>query len=488
MSDPVGPLSEALKSLTARVAALEGKAGVSAPAPSTSSAPPASSGGGDTPASIAAFDAFVADNVGPFKKTCGELGGSAEGLGSAVSKAFVEMRVFLSRAASCKKPAGGPQGVQPFLAGMIAAMKDASNLKRRDEWENHAKAVCEGMGAIGWVAIEPSPAPIIESARDASVFWANKIRREWKGKDGGDNHIAFCAQLNKVWNGLLTFVKANHKTGVSWNPKGGDAGSFSGGAAATPPKAPAAKAAPQVTKGGMGSVFSQLSKIDQSSGKTAGLKAANKTPCKKCGEGTRRPDGYCSKCSHLAPKTATKKKVTAPAKKWGANTRSTAAAKPPVMRLMGNKWQIENQKEMVTIEADQIKVKHTVYIYGCTGATILVNGKCNSIILDGCKKTKLLFESVIAACEVVNCRSVQVQVKGQCATVSIDKTDGIVVYLNREGVKNTKIVTSKSSEMNVSFPGATDDDDYIERPIPEQFVHMVTATGVSSEVSELYSS
>ena len=51
-------------------------------------------------------------------------------------------------------------------------------------------------------------------------------------------------------------------------------------------------------------------------------------------------------------------------------------------------------------------------------------------------------------------------------------------------------VTSKSSEMNVSFPGETDDDAWREVPIPEQFVHHVKAdrSGVTSDVSDLYSS
>jgi len=33
----------------------------------------------------------------------------------------------------------------------------------------------------------------------------------------------------------------------------------------------------------------------------------------------------------------------------------------------------------------------TVYIYGCVGATINVTGKCKSIVVDGCKKTKVGF-------------------------------------------------------------------------------------------------
>ena len=40
--------------------------------------------------------------------------------------------------------------------------------------------------------------------------------------------------------------------------------------------------------------------------------------------------------------------------------------------------------------------------------------------------------------------------------------------------------------MNVAFPGATDEDDLIERPIPEQYVHTIRDGKLTAEVSELY--
>ena len=40
--------------------------------------------------------------------------------------------------------------------------------------------------------------------------------------------------------------------------------------------------------------------------------------------------------------------------------------------------------------------------------------------------------------------------------------------------------------MNVSFPGATDEEDNIERPIPEQYVHKIVDGKLTAEVSELY--
>jgi adenylyl cyclase-associated protein len=49
------------------------------------------------------------------------------------------------------------------------------------------------------------------------------------------------------------------------------------------------------------------------------------------------------------------------------------------------------------------------------------------------------------------------QVLGKVPTISIDKTDGCQMYLNKESCDVT-IVSSKSSEMNVMLPTPAGDD------------------------------
>lgn len=59
---------------------------------------------------------------------------------------------------------------------------------------------------------------------------------------------------------------------------------------------------------------------------------------------------------------------------------------------------------------DDTNNKQTVYIYKCTRSTIQVKGKVNSIILDGCTKTAVVFEDAISMVEFINCQSVKCQV------------------------------------------------------------------------------
>ena len=457
-------LDSFINSMHSRLAAVESKLGLPTPA-----APAlGGGGGGGGGAVVSAFDAYVSEKVNPFVETSKKIGGKVEKLGLGVQDVISKTRDILVLASESKKPSGGD-----FLANLNASVAAIGKLRDRDEFENHARAVIEGVGAFSWLnPAMMTPAPYINDMADASDFYANKVRTEFKSKEGGENHVQWCKELDGVFRGLGAFVKENQPTGLTWNPKGKE---VSG--------APAASAAPAAAASGGGAdtaaasktaatgsaavnLFAELSKIDQSSGKTAGLKHVTKEMKAK---NTDAP--------------AVEPKKAAPAKK-----KDEPAPKVQVFALQGNKWGVEGQTSQINIEADQVSVKHSIYIYNCVGATVIVGGKCNTITIDGCKNTSVIFNDVLALCEVVNSRGVKVQCKGKAPTVSVDKTDGITIYLSRDAMAETKIVASKSSEMNVSFPGATDDDAWIEKVIPEQYVHRILPNNtISADVSELYS-
>ena len=56
-----------------------------------------------------------------------------------------------------------------------------------------------------------------------------------------------------------------------------------------------------------------------------------------------------------------------------------------------------------------------------------VRGKVNTVTLDQCTKTGLVFQDLLASCEVVNCSGVQLQATGTVHTLAIDKSDGVQV-------------------------------------------------------------
>jgi len=108
---------------------------------------------------------------------------------------------------------------------------------------------------------------------------------------------------------------------------------------------------------------------------------------------------------------------------------------------------------------------------------VTVKGKVTSISIDNSKKTSVIFDSVIATLEIVNCQSVQAQVNGSAPAITIDKTYGVNLFLQSEEGKKTEIVTSASTDINVTTPGKGANDDPIEQAIPQQFITKIGPDG-----------
>ena len=158
-------------------------------------------------------------------------------------------------------------------------------------------------------------------------------------------------------------------------------------------------------------------------------------------------------------------------------------AKPPRCELVQNKWMIENQTESVEVE---VKMNHIVYMINCVGASVVVKGKAKSITMDNCKKTSVIFDKCLSTLEIVNCKQCKAQCLDDIPTIAIDKTDSFTMYMPRECIAKVRITTSKSSDMNVSFPSAADPQDWVELAIPEQFVHTIENDALKTIVSDLY--
>ena len=67
----------------------------------------------------------------------------------------------------------------------------------------------------------------------------------------------------------------------------------------------------------------------------------------------------------------------------------------------------------------------------------------------------------------------------------LDNVNGATVYLSQESVEKTEIFLSQCTGVNFNLPGQSEDDDYVERPLPEQIKCSFSRGGeVSSEIVE----
>jgi len=440
---------------------------------------------GEVAAFVLAFDDILS---GPFKTFCElsqKIGGDVVTQVAMVEAAFKSQREFLVSASKSKKPSEKDfQSLLLPLSNKISEIQDFREKNRRSVYFNHLSAISESIPALGWVTVSPAPAPYVKEMNDAGQFYTNRVLKDSKDsraskdwKATAQSHVDWTKSWVSALASLHAMVKQYHTTGLVWNPKGGDVkavtvSATNGGPAAPPPPPPPPppELFDDVSSGsgdnkGRNDLMAELNKGENV---TKGLKKVS-------------PDMQTHKNPGLRdtkPIPAKEKKSVSPPK-YGA---SVASVKPPKFELEGKKWVVEFQRNNsgLVINADQTEVNQSVYVYKCDGSTIQVKGKVNNIILDSCKKTAVVFGSVVSSCEFINCQSVQMQVTESVPTISVEKTDGCQMYLCK-GAK-PEIITAKSSEMNVVLP--TDGEDYVERPIPEQFKTLIKGTKLSTLPSE----
>ncbi|KAL3764743.1 hypothetical protein ACHAW5_011294 [Stephanodiscus triporus] len=505
MQDPTkmghrnGQLGKDIDSVIDRLCYVERQLGIitpptGSPATSAAGAPAAlvvDEDGGVHPR-LAAYDEHVARTLVPFADACAALGPEMEKIGSSVKDVWAGMRLVVELGTAYKKPSGpAPAAVQSHLKPCQDAMSSIqkARLDRKFDW--HIKAIMEMLACVSWVVVTPPPSPAIfvKDTVEASDFWANKIRKEYKGKGNeGEGHVRFCDAMKALVLDLSAYLKEHHLSGLAWNPRGKDFAEAKVGEGGGVASGNAKKAGPVVTSasapstgGSAGGVFAELMKKKTEDGSSAatGLKKVTREQ-QTWRKEYKKDDG----AAPVKPDAPTKP-VTAT--KFGA--KKTLGTPKCEYQERGCKWIIENQTKE-TCEGGVCKVtvtdaKQQVYIYNCENATVQITGKLKSIILDSCVKLGVIFDTAISACEIVNCKSVQVQATNVCPSFAIDKTDGIVVHLTgNEAISQTVFVTSKSSEMNVSW--VDDDGEVKESPIPEQFMHRLVNGSVTSQVSDLY--
>jgi len=371
---------------------------------------------------------------------------------------------MVKRAPNSKKPT--PQEMQSFLKPGIDAIGalDTMRYKGKDtkRFGDHYKAMYEAIMAISWVTMSPPnglPKQHVEQQAQAVDFNLNRVLKNSKTAEIKE----WIQKMKAMSKRLSEYVKEYWKSsGLTWNPKGGalsDAAESKGaGGGAASKESDQKEEAPKSTKktkkkgaggGGMDALFGELNK---GLAVTKGMKKVTKDMKTK-----NRKD--------RVGKVAVKK---APAKK-----RRKKSGEPKT-RFLGGRWMVENyEAEAGLITLDQANLKSNVFISMCDEMTVQIPGKVKAVTIDSCVKVRVFVQDVVSTVEMVNCKSVMVVVQkdGKVPSFAIDKSESPQIILSRSAYEaNPDIYSSNVTAMNVEVPGATDDDDNKEHPVPEQFL------------------
>jgi adenylyl cyclase-associated protein len=297
---------------------------------------------------------------------------------------------------------------------------------------------------------------------------------------------------------LAVFVKENFPTGLTWNVEGEKAESFigkspsAGNAAPAPAPAPAAAApaaalpapsagvppppppppppmiidsAPpaasqqqQAPTGGAAAVFAE---INRGESVTANLRKVDKSEMTH-----KNPNLRAGSIVSAAPGSPPKRQGPPTPNKPDKYTLKKAAK----TSLEANKWVVENHEGNREIVIDETAINQAVYIYNCKNSTIRIKGKVNAVTMDSCTKCGIAVDSTVSTVDIVNCKSFALQVFKVVPTIAVDKCDSGEIYLNKDCL-GVEILSAKSTALNVLVPEDvnTDDSEFKEVPVPEQF-------------------
>ncbi|KAJ1584611.1 hypothetical protein NDA11_003535 [Ustilago hordei] len=458
-------------------------AGGSAKPPPPSPPPPAAvEQPKDGPPAVKAFDEALDLVLDEYKQLSAKIGGTVQEQAAAVLKTFKAQRDLILLAASSQKPAGG--AASPVFADLLkplqAALTDVIEMRDKNRGDkqlfNHLSTVSEGIPALGWVAVEPKPAPYVGDMKDSAQFYANRVIKDFKDSD--KTHVEWSRSFTKLLDALKAYVLKTHTTGLVWNPKGGDAASFkgtssaapSGGAPPPPPPPPPAAdlsagavGGGAASAGGMDAVFGQLNQGEKI---TKGLKKVDTSQM------THKNPELRATAAPAAP-SATK----AAPPKLAAKPAQLKAKKPPKTQLDGNKWTIEYHEDNRSILIDQTEINQTVNIFNCKNSIVQIKGKINAVQMTNCTKTSILVDTLVSSLEVTGSPSFAVQITGRAPTILLDSCDSGQIYLSDKSL-DSEIIAAKCSAINVSLPvPGGEEGEFQEFALPEQLKHTVDAIG-----------
>ncbi|KAL3682851.1 hypothetical protein R1sor_000873 [Riccia sorocarpa] len=439
--------------------------------------------------SVDAFDELLKTKLARVKEAAVKIGGSVLKATEALESAFDAERTIVLTISRCKQP--DTAGLQKLIQPLADAIQKANSLtegKRTDAY-NHQKVVVESLASLSWVVYTGKdcglslPGPHVEESWPAAEFYNNKVLVEYKSKD--PNHVEWAKAIKDLYvPGLRDYVKKFHTTGPAWSPNGFDVSQFNPVASEPPPvpampkvaaPPPAPRGPPPPPPPGPPPPPPPPAPSSAASSSASSPAASMSKVFEQISRGTDvtkglRPVTDDMKTKNRSDRTGAVPAVTKKEKATAAISVKPEAKKPVLELQLGRKWVVENHEGNREIIIDDTNSKQSVYVYGCKNSVIQVKGKVNNITIDKSVKTALVFSDVVAACEIVNCTSVEVQCQGTAPTIAIDNTNGCQLYLSATSV-NAAISTAKSSEVNVLVPGKTPNSDLVEHALPEQFVH-----------------
>ncbi|KAL0119324.1 hypothetical protein PUN28_009714 [Cardiocondyla obscurior] len=357
--------------------------------------------------SVAGYEDLLAGPVKEYLQLSKKIGGDVAVHSKLVEKVFQIQLQFVQMAASRPAPMNQSEQISLFgpLSAQIQQIQEFREKNRGSPFFNHLSAISESIPALGWVAVSPTPAPYVKEMNDAGQFYTNRVLKDWKEKD--KIHIDWCKAWVQTLTDLQQYVRQHHTTGLVWAKTAASGGIPAGIPPPPPPSMPIGDISQMLNASDdRSALFAQINQgedITKSLKKVTSDMQTHKNPALRSGPAPfKAPTVNAVSMKNVPP----------------ANV---PIDKPPVFTRDGKKWLVEYHKgESVVV--DNAEMNNVVYMFRCQDSTLTVKGKVNSIVMDSCRKSSVVFDSLVSSIEFVNCQSVQMQV---CTSTTLKSKCGV---------------------------------------------------------------
>jgi adenylyl cyclase-associated protein len=65
---------------------------------------------------------------------------------------------------------------------LFFVIKTFKEKNRQSQLFNHLSTISESIGALGWIAVSPAPAPYVKEMSDSGQFFSNRVLKDYKEK------------------------------------------------------------------------------------------------------------------------------------------------------------------------------------------------------------------------------------------------------------------------------------------------------------------
>ncbi|KTW31422.1 hypothetical protein T552_00066 [Pneumocystis carinii B80] len=369
-----------------------------------------------------------------------------------VMEAFEMHGEFIKKGTCMEKPDFSSTEFQTLIKPLQHKIDEVVSIRdknRGSEMFNHLSMVSEGIAALGWIMVEPTPVLYIGDMKDSAQFYANRILKE-KGTVDTKWVYSFINLLTE----LQSYVKTYYNEGFLWNSNKTNIKDDEGAHNSTVKTEGEEEAVSQdhiakIEAKGSTSIESVFSELNMGESITKKLRKVDKSQItQECPSYQKQlPVPSNDRLPQIS--TAEEKKPKLPCKK----------------ELVGSRWNIENFEDNQNIVINELETNQTIYIFNCKRCTIHLKGKANTVYIDQLFNCGLIIDTLISGIELTRSTSLEIQISGYTPIITLDQCDNSQIYLSPKCL-SIEIITSKSSSINVHAL-EEENGDYVEHHIPE---------------------